>query len=59
MNQPNIVEWKAKRLRENGQEHYCQVCLKLESIAVSLGVPAKLCSACMRDYHRDIEEGKI
>jgi hypothetical protein len=58
MNQSNIVEWKAKRLRESEQEHYCQVCLKLESIAVSIGVPAKLCSACMVHYYRDIEEGK-
>jgi len=59
MNQANIVGWKQKRLRENKQEPYCQVCLKLESIAVALGAPAKLCSNCVGHYHRDIKRGKI
>ncbi|MBT8631633.1 hypothetical protein FD967_03755 [Polynucleobacter sp. JS-Mosq-20-D10] len=59
MTKPTLVDWKAKRLNENKKEPYCQVCLKLESIATAIGAPAKLCSNCVGHYHRDIKRGVI
>jgi len=57
--QLTLVEWKAKRLREHDKEVYCKVCIRLESIAVALGAPAKLCSNCTGHYFRDVQRGKI
>ena len=54
-----LVEWKQKRLLENGLEPYCKTCIRLESIAKALGTPAKLCSACTGHYFRDAQRGKI